>query len=1096
MKKMAVVALFAIATGCVSELDTERDIVDKGTFGTTVITLMCKRIAYLEDLNDGDGVTDVSGEFYRAICREGFAPPDSGPGTIKALHAKRIELIAAIDTTFPPEFLGDLQGYLTSNEFLALYDTGETMKAVDALIEFLRFMADDQALPPALERLNHRLGYVPAPRTLGAVRAFVNYPNLHEFLLSVVDQITEGGQAKREFDSLVAAIAATMRNAKPADDVDAPDRTGRLAVDLLLGQRDELGTNQSIPMVLRDKRGLASVNSSSGLPVPFTDMDNDGLADADDIGRFTDASGEPIDAPAPFTLPLGDEGIPWLYRDVDGKALDGDGGTPVYNYVNLDQTVFAALVRDSAKLFDPQKGTALDLLRGASLLMGPREAVTKTYDNGETLDYRGYKVDEAPLLDIAFGFFKVLDDPNIYDVLALARKLFKDNEPVLARILEAVVTDTSRVGDLHPNAKLEAGSPLWDDMVPVLRQIINTPGLVRDLLRATEDTNVAELGLRLSDHMKYKDQFTFNPSDQSLVGSFSTEVNRSQADSGYNRSLMQRLLHVIADTNRAELCNKQDAVVSIFGLPIATYDRCDLLRIDNVAVFYMQSIAYAKDSGGNIIYDDGVPRPKARFPFTTSGLVGAAINSDLGDGILESESGIAGFTRYPTPEALNRTLFMLPQPDFLADTMGQARCRDGHVFTSDHAGTLPVWEKDGFYDQIRPIIQAFADHDAEQLFVDILSVLHSHWPSRSSVQHQQVEPSSPGYAWASNIASYEQIASDVLGRRSLMDAIVYGAPTLNATTANGKTFATIITNASRYILTPQAGLAKRNGDTTTTTADGRAVDTLSPWHIMADAWALKGTRMAVAENEAVAWHNGTRGLIDVLARGDAIPGTGWRFRNGAFRGIVIALIDFVDARLRAHDTAGDRSTWLSSELPDGMLSVFSSPVFAGAADFILSLQADPTARKEIEALITYLTNESNTDAFRTSLTSIADVLQLALDDRDIVPIAHVIGEALRPERGWLNTHLEWVKKARHADTNAAFTAILQNLFKESRPGHTGAGDLIDGISEVNRSMPYDHLSYSYSEDDYRSLFRNVAGFLDEEKRGLRKFISLIESRNK
>ena len=75
-----------------------------------------------------------------------------------------------------------------------------------------------------------------------------------------------------------------------------------------------------------------------------------------------------------------------------------------------------------------------------------------------------------------------------------------------------------------------------------------------------------------------------------------------------------------------------------------------------------------------------------------------------------------------------------------------------------------------------------------------------------------MDPDAPGYAWASNAQSYEPVIAEVLGRRSLMDAIVYSAPTLNAVIANGKPLHTIVTNAVSYLFTPQVGLAKRNHD--------------------------------------------------------------------------------------------------------------------------------------------------------------------------------------------------------------------------------------------------------------------------------------------
>lgn len=1098
----AAACLVGVAS-CSSGVDGEREPVDTGTFGNTVVTLACKRMAYLESVaayEAGAAETiDVAGDAYRDECRLGLAFPADAPNPLHALHAKRDPLVSAVDATFPEEFLGDLQTFLTSTELLALYDDGTTIAAIDSLIAVLDMLADDAELAPALERLNHRLGYTPVTPSLGTARLIVNYPQLHELLLELTRAITEGGMARREFDDLIAATSVALRNAEVAEDAGAPDRTAALALDLLFTESPYLGTSRALPLVRRDRRGLALVTDTGGaLPEPFADTDGDGLADADGLGRYLDDQGAPFAAPAPFALPAGEEQVPWPHRDEQGRALVDAGGDPLYQFVDLDKTVLAALTRDALELFDPDRGTALDLLRGVSLLVGPRVMTTRTYASGDSIEYRGYDSAASPLLDVLYGYDLLLTDPNIYDTLELTRQLFRDHDAEAARLIEALIA-TSRAGDAYPNAQLEPGSPLFDDLMPVFIEILETPGLAEDMLRAMESPEMAELGLRFAEHMKHKDQILIDASTQALIGSLSTPVDRGAVDSGNNRSLMQRLLHLIHDSNGAELCNKQGAVVRdpFVGFVIATYDECELLQIDNLAVFYLQSIAYAKDGSGNVIYDniDGtlVPRPKARFPFEFDN---ALIESIVDDDLLESESGIEGFRFNPTPQALNRSLFLQPQPAFLADAMDPTRCIEGDRFIDKHDGTLMVWELNGFYDQVRPLVQAFADHDAERLFIDLMTVLHDHYPSRDSIEHQQSNPGGAYYAYASNTQSYEPVLIDILEDRKLMDALVFNAPVLNGLTVGGRSSVQVMARAARFILLPRAGLTDRYGNTSTTTEDGRPVDTLSPWYVLAEAHQRKRAALGAAATEGAAWRGAVTNTVDVLLRGDAVVGSGWRFRNRRLRGVILALVDFLDSRLQAHDAASDRDAWLRDDLPARIEDVVTSPVFAGLADFAVSITNDSDARFQLEALMAYLVDEvANTDVFWTSVTSAADILQFALDDADIVPVVRAIGDVLRPELGLLTPQLEFAKAARASDETEALAAIMRNLFAEHRPGHTAVGDLIDGITEVNRMRPYEDLGEPYSAEDYRASLRAVAVFLGEEKRGLRKFIQIIQSRN-
>lgn len=1086
MKTLAF-CLACLTTACASDLDTTRESVDTGSFGTRVVTLACKRIAYLDDLQDGDGRVDVRGDTFREVCRNGLMPPDSASDTLRALQAERSPLIAAIDAAMPEAFLPDMQAFLTTDEFLSIYDDGKAIAAVDALIAMLELAADDAELPRALERLHHRVGYRPLTPALGAMRAVAEYPELSDFLSTFLAETTESGSAAAEWDALIAALGVTLRNASPAEDVSSPDRTGTLARELLFAERSLLGTSQTIPLALRDERGLVRVAVLGSELAPFADTDGDSLADADDLGRFVDAAGNVLAAPSPFELGQDLEAEPWPYRDAETRALTQADGPLLYEYVDLDKTLFAALFRDAADLFDPQKGTALDAVQGASGLLGPRQATSRTYENGERIEYLGHDTSASPLLDMVYGYLQVLRYPQIVEVLALSRQLFTTREAEVSRLVEAVI-QAARLGDLHPGLALDPQSPLWDDLIPVLRDIVNTPGLAEDVMKVLERPEIAALGPALASYMKYKDQFSYDPYTQAVIGSLATEVDRTQPDSNFNRSLMQRLVHLVADSSGLTLCNKQDAAIRV-GINLATYDECELLRIEDVAVFYVQSMAYLRDENGDFVYEDGKPVPAAEFPFNW-GWIGIFIT----DGIIESMVGIDGFRTHPTPQALNRTLLLDPAPAKLQDMIDPPVCRDGHLYKTGHGGTLPVWEATNFYQLVQPLVQPFVDRGKEALFVKLLVVLHSHWPSRDSINHQNTLPGEANYAYASNLAAYEPLIADILDQDALLPALVETAPALGSVTVGGRSYATILLDAARYILAPRAGLHKRDGSTESTTADGRPVTTLSLWQILADAYALKHAQVR-AGGDAAAWPGAMSELMDVLVRGEDVPGQGWHFRNPRTVGVVVAVLDFLQSRMSAHRSAGDLDAWLTDDLPGRLEEVLTGPLVPALADLVAGLQASPDAREHMESLVSYLATEASQDSFRTMLTSMADLFQLALDDRDMIPIARFLGEVLRPERGWIDSQLAMVQAISASDRTAALPRLLRNMYAPYRPGRTALGDLIDGLSEVHRARPYADLKARYTEADYRALMRGITSFLDDEKRGLRKFIAIMEGRN-
>jgi hypothetical protein len=1140
---MTLRASFALALGvavagsaCFEPLDTTRED-QPGTFGHLVLDLACQRVAYLEDLNDGDGKVDVRGDEHRAMCKEfdpiPAAPEDAG-APLKALQATRERTTEAVDAIFPEDFLGDLQGFLSSNDFLSAYDDDTATAAIDALIGVLRLMAEDDEAMAALERLNVRLGYKPLEAGLGVVRSVVNYPGMNDMLLTLTEAITPGGSARAEWENLVEAVGVSMRDAQPATDTDASQRTIKLALDLLMSEQALLGTDRTIGLVRRDTNGLAQIQAEVTKPGDdakvgtFADNDSDGAVDiVNGRYQFRKTLTETIDAPSPFAL-APDEEETAAARDALGRALDRPGGTPLYRYVDLDKTVLTALARDSVDLFDPGKGTALDLLRGTSALMGGRVEATKTFDSGEQLAYRGYDLSQSALLDMLYGYLQILRDPNIYYVLGLGKQLIANHEPQIARLAEAVVV-AARKADAHPEAVIPANKALWDDLIhgtcikdpfaepaqrgscgpgfrfsKVLPDILARPGLVLALMDALKRQEVKGLSQHFFHYMTKKDRFPFNPANINAPppSAFVTAVDRSQPDDNFNRSIMQRLLHIIADSNGAQMCNKEGArlTVHVLGVPVTyplfggSFPKCDLIEINNLAVFYVQSIV-----------------GKAEMVFNDPVVSGVAT-----DELMQEESGIDGFKKRPTPQALNRILALdrgnapgscpVKIPEFLDTVIDPVTDKDNHKYCAVHADTLQVWEVDNFYTQIRPIVAAFADNNAEILFVDFLTVLHKHWATEESDNHQTQVPTDANYVSGAGAMRYEALIGDMLEGGALLNALVDAAPIINAVSVNpgtgARTAPTILRDAGLYLLTAQPDLANRAGVKTSTTADGRPVAQLSPWQILADGYVLKQSRMTAAGAEGTAWSESISEVIDVLVRGVEVPaGNGapatWRFQNPRMRGVSVALIDFVESRLRYHDTvARDRVAWLSEEMPADLSNMLSGPVFAGAADFVLSLQAAPETRRHLEGLVQYLVDEIAYDeAFVASMTSVSDLAQLVLADSDMVPIARVVGDALRPERGWVEDQLTFFKRARQADQTEALTRMMRNLYSEYKPGHTAVGDLVDGISEVMRASPYDDLGERYTAADFRALLGGIANFLDDERRGLRKFIDIIKHRN-
>jgi hypothetical protein len=331
--------------------------------------------------------------------------------------------------------------------------------------------------------------------------------------------------------------------------------------------------------------------------------------------------------------------------------------------------------------------------------------------------------------------------------------------------------------------------------------------------------------------------------------------------------------------------------------------------------------------------------------------------------------------------------------------------------------------------------------------------------------------------------------------------------TINSVSGGTKKGFTVLANAGRYIFEPQADLKDRYGNTGTKTEDDVAVTQLSPWYILADAYKEKREAVAASASEGAAWEQSTSNMIDVFLRGEKTGnGNTYRFQNPRVRGVSVALVDFLIERLAAHSASdAELKAWSRTELPTRLHDILTGPVFAGAADFVLSLVATPEARAALEKLNAYLCSEAGApDAFVTALTGAGDLVQLLLDDKNLVPIVHVVGKILSPDFGTnrhpdynlVDAQLDFLRKARDADETNALAKLLGYSFTELEgQTRTAVGQVVDAIADVQRVDPIGDFGTPMSAADYVSAFHAVADFLGEEKRGFLRFVQIVKERN-
>jgi hypothetical protein len=1152
--KICVPAAVLVASACQAPLDTTRTVDPYASFGEVIYREACQRVAYTGQLAQQQAGTidrvDVSGSLGRAVCVAGEPPPVDAPPKLFAIAAERPELIQTVDAILPQPFLATLETFL--ERILPLYDDGTVPRAITTLGDLLGKMHDDPGVPPALARLGARHGYRPPEIAPGLVHALVEYPDIDGFIGSFLGLVGPGGAAEPEWHALLAAGAVTLGTAEPAANPAAPDRSLKLALDLMLSRHPDLVAGTERPLVARDARGLALAATEGGAVIaPFVDLDRDGLADVDADGRFVDAQGAALVVPTPFPEPGVTDTAP---RDALGRALTAPGAaTTLYQYLDLDGTLLAGAAREAPALLDANKDTVLGLVWGAVGLLGPRAMQTRTYRDAAgavagAVTYNGFDTTQAAALDLLHAFVQVLGAPNADQILQSAATLLAQHESPASRVIGAML-DASDRGKQHPLAQVPGTSTIYDELAPLLARALRVPGLAQDLVVALENPHVRGLAPMMARLMTATNQIDFNHTnapfgtargapDYDLVASLSSIalVDRTRPDTDYNRSLMQRIAHMVHDSNGARFCNKDGAIALS-----RTFAKCRLFEIDDLSLLYALNLA------SDAVRMDATRRAttysKASFreQVTDPGLKGLISDDTLGDTVLQGMVGITGFTRFPSPKALARALFLRASDSgtsqFLKDTTDPTTCTDGDQFIDVHDKSIFAWELplggnpsgfpgDTFFDAVRPLIDAFAKHDecvafdasnvctssqnAVKIFVDLLSMLHEHWGSPQSSYfghvYQAADRAQPRFAFPDNVVSYEPLLAEVL-RGDLVPATLAFAPVLDTFTSDGTPAGPralpVLIDAMRYVFDPQvtpAGLAYRSGATSAVMSDGTTpVARATPFYLLGDAFAHKRAALAALSAtpdgavQAGKWEAATSALVDQVLTVDQAGGV-WQFRNRRFHAMTQLLIDFVRGRLQAHAGAGDLDAWVHRELTADLTDKLGGPVFAALGDLVARLEHDSAARAQLYGLLSYLVDEPGHDrVFQTALTTLADQAQLFLDDRDLVPIARVLGAAMDPATGLVDAQIALVKRSYDLDTDNALVTILRNLFRPDATGVHPAADLADLVAELNRSVP-GH-GGDLDAGDEASLLGELRAFFLDSQRGFVRFVSIVQHRS-
>jgi hypothetical protein len=918
-----------------------------------------------------------------------------------------------------------------------------------------------------------------------------------------------------------------MATATPTTPGDGPS-TLEITRDLLFRTDADFASGSPGWVLRRDDRGIAMVALEGGaVPAPFADMDRDGQADIDALGRFIDPTGALLDVAAPFRI-VGETGVP---RDGSERALRSDG-SHVYDYFDADPTLLAGLSREAVGLFDPETNAALDLLYGLPVILGPTVVRSRTY-GAATFSYEAPDTNTGPLFDVLHAVGPLLARPETEDALAATEVLLRDHEPEVAALIEAGLF-ADRRSDMRDAALVQPNN-LWDDTLQIVTWLSSEPGLTEGLLRAFADPRSMRLGQIYGDMMRYKDEVGLDPTDVNRPRRnvrFEVPVDRNQPDVMGNQSLYQRSISLIHDLSGVRICNKEGArlVIGPIRWPLTrSYRECELLEIDNVAEIFAQAVIGEaeldlKDTTLNSLLD------------LVSGIISV-------DQLLESQSGIDGLTTHPTPEALARLVFA-PRNDFLQNIVDPPLTRDGVEVESRHQNTIFAWERewvftDGrepsritFYQAMQPMLEAFDTYDRRTaglgispdeprrcatrvpeckrfLFGEMISAFHLHWASPENDTTQGDDPARRFFSYQSNGVSYEENVADLFADGDFIIRLHDLSRTLDAIEVRpGVDGIDALAAAAEVLNDPSRspGLSYRDGRREATVNDGSRTVPVTPMYLLLDG--LKGfdTAFAAEPTRHEPWLAARGHLVDQLLTVRETAGA-YELENRRGAALLRQLVPFLRERIAAHRDAGDLSEWangFSGRAEDSL----GGPLGASLIRFTDAIQIDEAAREELSQLVAYLVNEASVnEAFQTTLIAIADMLMLLDDDLNVVPLVRALSEGIAPnasavvasggelvlEESAVDEGLNLIRQINEVDDRRTLSAIMQNLVAlPDGAEETPLEVIVDVIAEVHRANP--GAGTRMDVTDYQELFGRSVDFLRSDTRGMERLYDVMRER--
>ncbi|MEE2961999.1 MAG: hypothetical protein VYA34_14780, partial [Myxococcota bacterium] len=727
-----------------------------------------------------------------------------------------------------------------------------------------------------------------------------------------------------------------------------------------------------------------------------------------------------------------------------------------------------------------------------------------TLADGTQLPYLGVNTSTSPILDFVHASTFLLNSSEVISLSELLLNVVKEKPILLAKSVD-VIRDLFDRLDVSPfnEIELNASHQLMDELLVILKEIALVPGLLEDLVSALGSEKGRKLGDYFGRYMKYRDKVdvsmgegadingppvTSSPSGSNTTFSYAHLVDRSQNDNFDNRSLFHRFTHLIADTSGARFCNREGAklVVQLGGLDLEYplgrpegFKKCELFDIPDMAEFYIQ-----------VLLGTGELKFKDDLLETFADLGGVA-----SDSILESFSGIEGFTKRPTPMAVNRAMFG-ERNDFLNGIFDDPRTIDGTSLRERHPATIFAWEEPGFVDSMLPVLGVLAKYEKESILGRVFKVLASHWYSSESDMNQRIMSEGGEALKATGLVQYEEVLGswleEVKPLAVVTDLVNYLANVQVGDKKGNEVLGAFLRRASAPGYSGARLRPERSG---VLLGDGSEAifETVTPVDLFLDGWRryegyrLESDTSLINRLSKVVLYR----LLAAKKSGEEIVGFQSEYGAALFeRGLEVLIQE-----LRQEQGNGTLDSYVDDWV-DEARSLIEKPYFGASVDLMAQIGNSAEASAAFRDFVLYLLNAENSNAsFDTLLVTLTDGVQLLRDETAVRATLLAFGELLDSPSSAVDKTIDFMLESKGYDEKDAVVALIRKLLTASVDDTQVPLDIFwDSIAGVCRIDP----SKTAPRDraDFKEILTDVSAFIYDEDRGLERLFQIVQNRAK